>query len=67
MVTIFRYTLRRSRGQILGWGIALALLGVLLVSMYDSFAGELEQFEELLTLYPPEVMAFVGDITTMTT
>ena len=67
MTTVFRYTLRRFRGQILGWGIALALLGVLLVSMYDSFAGELDQFEQLLDLYPPEMMAFVGDISAMAT
>jgi ABC-2 type transport system permease protein len=67
MVTIFRYTLRRFRGQILGWGLGLALLGVLLVSMYDAFATEQEQFEELLKIYPPEISAFIGDISTMAT
>jgi len=67
MMTVFRYTLRRFRGQILGWGIALALLAVLLVSMYDSFAGEQEQFAELLELYPAEITAFIGDITSMAT
>ena len=67
MMTVFRYTLRRFRGQILGWGIALALMAVLLVSMYDSFAGEQEQFAELLELYPAEITAFIGDITSMAT
>lgn len=67
MMTVFRYTLRRFRGQILGWGIALALLGVLLVSMYDSFAGEQEQFQELLEVYPSEITAFMGDFSTMWT
>ena len=67
MMTIFRYTLRRFRGQILGWGIALALMGVLIISMYDSFAAEQEQFEELLEIYPPEISAFMGDLTTMST
>ena len=67
MTTIFRYTLRRFRGQILGWGIALALLGVLLISMYDSFAGEQEQFAELLKIYPAEITAFMGDISAMAT
>lgn len=67
MTTIFRYTLRRFRGQILGWGIALALLGVLLISMYDSFAGEQEQLTELLALYPPEISAFLGDLSTFGT
>ena len=67
MMTIFRYTLRRFRGQILGWGIALALLGVLLVSMYDSIAAEQEQFQELLKIYPPELTAFLGDISSFAT
>ncbi len=61
MITVFRYTLRRFRGQILGWGIALALLAVLLVSMYDSFATEQEALNDLLEVYPTEVMAFFGD------
>ena len=65
MITIFRSTLRRFRGQILGWGIGLALLGVLLISMYDSFAGQQEQLEELLKIYPPELTAFMGDISSM--
>jgi ABC-2 type transport system permease protein len=67
MMTIFRYTLRRFRGQILGWGLALALLGLLLISMYDSFAAEQEQFEELLKIYPSEITAFIGDISSMAT
>ncbi|MEA3397023.1 MAG: ABC transporter permease subunit [Chloroflexota bacterium] len=67
MTTIFRYTLRRFRGQILGWGIALALLGVLLVSMYDMIAAEQEQFQELLKVYPPEISAFMGDISSFAT
>jgi len=67
MMTIFRYTLRRFRGQILGWGIALALFGVLLVSMYDMIAAEQEQFEELLKVYPPELTAFMGDISSFAT
>jgi len=65
-MTIFRYTLRRFRGQILGWGIALALLCVLLILMYDSFATE-QQFQELLEIYPSELTAFMGDFSTMAT
>jgi len=66
-MAIFRYTLRRLRGQILGWGIALALMGVLVLSIYDSIAAEQEQFQELLEIYPSEITAFVGDITNMAT
>lgn len=67
MITVFRYTLRRFRGQILGWGISLALLAMLLVSLYDSFAGQQEQLEVLIEAYPPEVMAFFGDASTFFT
>jgi len=61
MITIFRYTLRRFQGQILGWGIAFALLGALLVSMYDTIAAQQEQIEDLLKFYPEEFTAFFGD------
>lgn len=67
MITVFRYTMRRFRGQILGWGIGLALLAMLLVSLYDSFAGQQEQLELLIEAYPPEVMAFFGDASTFFT
>lgn len=67
MKTIFRYRLARFRGQILGWGIALFLLSLLMVSFYDTIAAQREQFEQLLQSYPPEMMAFFGDITTITT
>jgi len=60
MATVFRYTLRRFRGQILGWGIALALLAALIVGIYDSVADQQAQFEVLLESYPPELMAFFG-------
>lgn len=62
MVTVFRTTMRRFRGQILGWGIGLALLAMLLVSVYDSFAAQQEQFEALIDAYPPEFTAFFGDL-----
>ncbi len=67
MMTVFRYTLRRFRGQILGWGIALALYGVLLVSMYDMIAAEQEQFQDLLEIYPPELAAFMGGMSSFAT
>ncbi|MBN1483531.1 MAG: ABC transporter permease subunit [Chloroflexia bacterium] len=67
MATVFRYTLRRFRGQILGWGIALALLGLLIVSVYDSIAAQQEQLEELIDIYPAEFTAFLGDMSTFAT
>ena len=62
MLTVFRYALRRFRGQILGWGIGLALLAMLLISVFDSFAAQQEQLEALIEAYPPEFTAFFGDL-----
>lgn len=67
MFVEFKHALRNSLGGILGWGIGLALLGLLIVPMYDSFAGEGEAFEEMMDMFPSEVMAFFGDLGAMTT
>jgi ABC-2 type transport system permease protein len=61
MKTIFRYRLARLRGQILGWGIALALLSLLIAQFYGTMLDQQEQFEELIESYPEELMAFLGD------
>jgi len=58
MVAIFRYTLRRFRGQILGWGLALFLVVLLIVGIYDSIGWQAAELEQLLASYPPELMAF---------
>lgn len=60
MFAEFKHTLRRMRGQMIGWGIGLILYGVLMVSLYDSIAG-IEGFQELMASYPQELMAFFGD------
>ena len=62
MRTILRYSLLRSRGQILGWGICLALLGAYLVGFYDSLADQQSSLVQLLQSYPKELLAFFGDI-----
>ncbi|MFQ5854723.1 MAG: ABC transporter permease subunit [Anaerolineae bacterium] len=67
MRTIFRHTLSRHRGQILGWGIALGLLGFYLVLFYDTIAEQQEVIQQLLQSYPPEMLAFFGDIDAVTT
>ena len=60
MLAEFKHTLRRMRGQMIGWGIGLTLYGVLMVSLFDSIVG-IEGFEELIASYPQEIMAFFGD------
>lgn len=67
MNTVFQYTLTRFRGQIIGWGIALSLLGLLTISLYDTIAAQQEQFEQLLKNYPPEFTAFFGDMSKIAT
>ncbi len=65
MFAEFTQTLRRLRGQIIGWGIGLALYSILMVSLYDSIVT-IEGIEDLLNSYPPELMAFFGEIADLT-
>jgi len=66
MFAEFKHTLRRLRGQMIGWGIGLALYGLMMVSLFDSIVG-IEGFEQLIASYPQEIMAFFGDIMAITT
>jgi ABC-2 type transport system permease protein len=59
MFAEFKHTLSRKRGAIIGWGMGLALYGVLMVSLFDSIAN-IEGMQELLKSYPKELMAFFG-------
>jgi ABC-2 type transport system permease protein len=61
MITVFKHTLSRSRGAIIGWGLTLALLGMMFVPFYDTIAENAGQFQEMLDLYPKEMMAFFTD------
>jgi len=58
--TTFRYTFINLRGQILGWGLGLGLYGLMIVPMYETFAGQREQFQQMIASYPPEFLAFFG-------
>jgi ABC-2 type transport system permease protein len=60
LITTLRYTYFGQRGQILGWGLGLALYGLMIVPMYDTFAGQGEQFQQMISSYPPEFLAFFG-------
>ena len=55
MKTVYRYRLARYRGQILGWGIALALYALLMVQFYSTLLDEQEQFQQLIDSYPKEI------------
>ncbi len=60
MLTMLRYTLSSLRGQILGWGLGVAALGLLLVPFYDVFMGQQADFMQMVESYPPEFLAFFG-------
>ena len=67
MWTELRYAFKRFRGQILGWGLGIAALGLLLVPFYDIFLEREEVFLQMIESYPPEVLAFFGGMTAITT
>ena len=58
--TTFRYTFSWFRGQILGWGLGIACLGLIIVAFYDVFGERQAEFMRLLENYPPEFLAFFG-------
>ena len=60
MLTTFRYTLSSLRGQILGWGLGVAALGLILVPFYDVFAGQQSDYLKVVENYPPEFLSFFG-------
>lgn len=66
MLSEYKHTLRRLRGQMIGWGIGLVVYGLMMVSLFDSIVG-IEGFEELIASYPPEILAFFGDMMAITT
>ncbi|KAF0107208.1 MAG: putative ABC transporter permease [Anaerolineaceae bacterium] len=60
MTAVILHMLRRSTGAILGWGLSLALLGFYLMQFYDTLADQRAMIEQLISQYPPELMAFFG-------
>lgn len=67
MFTVFKHSLSRSRGGLLGWGLSLALFAFSMVLFFDTVAEDVESFSQLLDAYPPELMAFFGEGAEFTT
>ncbi len=65
MFTIFKHSLSRNLGTILGWGLSLAVLGGYLILFYDTLAEQQAQLNALLAQYPPELMAIFGGMEDM--
>lgn len=58
--TTFRYTFTGLRWQIIGWGLGLALYGLMIIPMYESLGAQPEKFQQMISGYPPEFLAFFG-------
>jgi ABC-2 type transport system permease protein len=67
MMTVFRYTLRKMLGQVAGWGLSLAILGGYLLTFYDVLIEQGSEIMRLIQGYPPELLAFFGDMSRMLT
>ncbi len=69
MLTVFQHSLKRYAGQILGWGIPLALLCAYGLLLYDTLVDPetQQQYLQLISSYPRELMTFFGDMTQMFT
>jgi len=66
MFAEFKHTLRRMRGQIIGWGIGLGLYALMMAMMYSSVA-QIEDMQAYLAQFPEEMMAFFSSITEIAT
>ncbi|MTI96157.1 MAG: multidrug ABC transporter permease [Firmicutes bacterium] len=52
--------LRSNRRSLLIWMLALAALNLFVISLYPTFAGDAEQMEEFMTMFPEEFMRIFG-------
>jgi ABC-2 type transport system permease protein len=66
MFAEFKHTLRRLRGQIIGWSIGLLLYGLLMTSLYGSMIETMD-VTEFLQNYPQQMIDFFGMVDGMGT
>ncbi len=59
MFVEIKNTLRRLRGQILGWGIGLAIYSLLMALIYEDISAI--DFSVFIDYYPEEMLVFFGD------
>ena len=65
MNAMFRHTLKRLQGQIIGWGVALAVLAFIIASLFHTVTQMRDQLGQLINSLPRELLAFVGNIDRM--
>jgi ABC-2 type transport system permease protein len=52
MFTVIRYSLRSSRGAVIGWGIGLAVLAIMMGSLFDMIASSGDLMEAYVEALP---------------
>jgi ABC-2 type transport system permease protein len=67
VVTIFWAALARFRGQILGWGLALCVMGGFTVLRYEIFQENQEPIRQLLAGSVGEIVSMFGDVARLNT
>jgi ABC-2 type transport system permease protein len=65
MNPIFRHTLRRYRGQVIGWGIGMFLLGLMAIPLWDITLKERATVEVMVRKMPPGLKAVMPDLDNM--
>jgi ABC-2 type transport system permease protein len=67
VTTVFVYTLARFRGQVLGWGLALFLMGALAVVRYNLMRDNQELIRQLIAGSAGNFIRMFGDVDRLTT
>jgi len=67
MFAEFKHTLRKKRGQIIGWGIGLFLYSFLMSGFFANIKEMGDQMQQLLESYPADLMAFFPSISEFAT
>ena len=67
MLTVIGYTLRRSRGAMIGWGLGLAVLTITMGSLFDMIAGNTSLMDAYIEALPEFAAIFdIGGMNTPT-
>lgn len=62
----FRHTLRRLRGQTIGWAVGVTLYGLMMAFFYPS-VGQIENLDQFLSVYPEQMFAFFENMDALDT
>jgi ABC-2 type transport system permease protein len=58
--TIFKEELRMSRGSVIAWSVAAALLIFFFGSMFSSLAADADLLNQMMTKFPPQLLTAFG-------